>query len=182
MSLPHSKVLSVSKGFGIGAELYNNSPTSTQVVNVNINKEPECEKSEKAEQQESESKQVVQAVKQDGKVDVNDAVENKNNIINAYSLLLKIVENNPLIINKYIIAKGTELAQLIQLLTDADRVDINKSEDIDCHCFNKNVSYSAVEKIYIFKDNQTLNFKYSYPNANKILDEHRISVKIVIDE
>ena len=188
MSLPHSKVLSVSKGFGIGAELYNNSPTSTQVVNVNINKEPECEKSEKVEQQESESKQVVQAVKQDGKVDVNDAVDfkesitNKDNIIDAYSLLLKIIENNPLIINKFIIAKGTELAQLIQLLTDADRVDINKSEDIDCHCFNKNVSYSAVEKIYIVKDNQTLNFKYSYPNANKILDEHRISVKIVLDD
>ena len=87
MSLPHSKVLSDSKGFGIGAELYNNSPTSTQVVNVNINKEPECEKSEKVEQlrdaqlpQESESKQVVQAVKQDGKAgsligDVNDAVD-----------------------------------------------------------------------------------------------------------
>ena len=79
MSLPHSKVLSVSKGFGIGAELYNNSPTSTQVVNVNINKEPELEKSEKVEQ-ENESKQVVQAVKQDGKAgsligDVNDAVD-----------------------------------------------------------------------------------------------------------
>ena len=79
MSLPHSKVLSDSKGFGIGAELYNNSPTSTQVVNVNINKEPECEKSEKVEQ-ENESKQVVQAVKQDGKAgsligEGNDAVD-----------------------------------------------------------------------------------------------------------
>jgi len=38
---PHSKVLSVSKGFALGAELHSNSPSSnqTQVVNVNINKD-----------------------------------------------------------------------------------------------------------------------------------------------
>ena len=41
--------------------------------------------------------------------------------------------------------------------------------------------YSTVDKIYIIKGNQTLNFKYSYPNANKILDDHRVSVKYVVD-
>lgn len=186
MSIPHSKVLSVSKGFAAAAELHNNSPTSTQVVNVNINKEPINENSDYAERSEPQEEEKISAFPEkpisSDVVDFKESVGNKDNIIEAYSLLLKIVENNPLVINKFIIAKGSELAQLIQLLTEADRVDINKSDDVDCHCLNKSISYSAVEKIYVVKDNQTFNFKYAYPNANKILDEHHISVKIVIDE
>ena len=158
MSLPKSKILSVSKGFAAAAEFHNNSPTSTQVVNVNITKEP---KQDKIEDDNSDfAEQIEPSVKErlvsSDVIDFKESVGNKDNIIDAYSLLLKIVENNPLIINKYIIAKGSELCQLIQLLTDADRVDINKSEDVDCHCFNKSVSYSAIEKIYIVKDNQEL--------------------------
>jgi len=36
MSIPHSKVLSVTKGFGAVAQLHNNSPSQSQIVNVNI--------------------------------------------------------------------------------------------------------------------------------------------------
>ena len=41
--------------------------------------------------------------------------------------------------------------------------------------------YVPVDKIYITKDGNTQNFKYAYPNATKILDDHRISVKFVVD-
>ena len=184
MSIPKSKILSVSKGFAAAAEFHSNSPTSTQVVNVNITKEQKQDKpiDENSDFAECIEPEVKERIVSSDVIDFKESVGNKDNIIEAYSLLLKIVENNPLIINKYIIAKGSELAQLIQLLTEAERVDINKSDDVDCHCFNKSVSYSAVEKIYIFKENQTFNFKYSYPNANKILDEHRISTKIVVND
>ena len=41
MSIPHSKVLSVTKGFGAVAQLHNNSPSTSQIVNVNIKNEPD---------------------------------------------------------------------------------------------------------------------------------------------
>ena len=184
MSLPKSKILSVSKGFAANTEVYHESPNQTQVVNVNISKEQKPAKNEEEKSELAERIEPVVSEKVDSPdiVDFKESVANKDNIIEAYSLLLKIVESNPLVINKYIIAKGSELAQLIQLLTDAERVDINKTEDVECHCFNASVSYSAIEKIYVVKDGQTFNFKYNFSNANKILDEHHISKKFVIDE
>lgn len=186
MSLPKSKILSVSRGFAAAAEVYNNSPNQTQIVNVNI-KSPDNEQSEQAEQtkpaeQVEEPKPQIETVKfvQEAN-ELSLTIKNKENVINAYALLLSIVENNPLIQNKYIIAKGVELAQLIQLLTEADSVEINKSNDVSCSCFNSSVSYSAVEKIYVIKNDETFNFKYSFPQVNKILDEHHISVKFVVD-
>ena len=113
-------------------------------------------------------------------VKVNKSIKSKDNIINAYSLLLTIAENNPIVVNKFIVAKASELAQLIKLLTEADDVQINLNLDVDCSCIGS-AHYSSVDKIYIIKGSETLNFKYSYPNANKILDDHRVSVKYVID-
>ena len=91
---------------------------------------------------------------------------------------MKIVESNPLVVNKYIVASREDLAELIKLLTNADEVHINLSDDVECTCVNS-VSFSAVDRIYILKDNDTLNFKYSFPDANKILDDHHVSVKLV---
>ena len=176
MSLPKSKILSVSRGFAAAAEVYNNSPNQTQILNVNI-KSPDNEQSERTEQTKPEEvlepKPQIETVK-------NLSETTKDNIISAYALLLSIVESNPLIQNKYIIAKCSDLAQLIQLLTEADSVEINKSNDVSCSCFDS-ATYSAVEKIYVIKNDETFNFKYSFPEVNKLLDEHRISVKFVVD-
>lgn len=176
MSLPKSKILSVSRGFAAAAEVYNNSPNQTQILNVNI-KSPDNEQSERTEQTKQEEvlepKPQIETVK-------NLSETAKDNIISAYALLLSIVESNPLIQNKYIIAKCSNLAQLIQLLTEADSVEINKSNDVSCSCFDS-ATYSAVEKIYVIKNDETFNFKYSFPEVNKLLDEHRISVKFVVD-
>ena len=177
MSLRKSKILSVSRGFAAQTEVYNNSPNQMQVVNVNINKKEEKEQSESFKQSEQQ-KETIKHVQERSEIGLN--LENKDNIIDAYSLLLSIVEHNPLMQNKYIIAKGVELGQLIQLLTEADSVEINKSNDVSCSCFNS-TSYSAVDKIYVIKNDETFNFKYSFPEANKLLDEHHISVKFVVD-
>jgi len=177
MSIPKSKILTVSRGFAASAELHNNSPSSTQVVNVNINKE---QAELQSEQEQTSTLQLVDDPKTPNDERLEALVKSKDNIINAYSLLLTIAENNPLIVNKFIVAKATELAQLIKLLTEADDVQINFNLDVDCTCVGSG-HYSEVDKIYIIKGNQTLNFKYSYPNANKILDDHRVSVKYVID-
>ena len=83
-----------------------------------------------------------------------------------------------MVVNKYIVASREDLAELIKLLTNADEVHINLSDEVECTCVNS-VSFSAVDRIYILKDNDTLNFKYSFPDANKILDDHHVSIKLV---
>ena len=175
MSIPKSKILSVKNGFAAAAEVHNNSPSSTQVVNVNINKEQNVE-----EQDITATIQLEDNPKTPNDERLEALIKSRDNVINAYSLLLTIAENNPLIINKFIVAKASELGQLIKLLTEADDVQINFNLDVDCSCVGSS-HYSEVDKIYIIKGSQALNFKYSYPNANKILDDHRVSVKYVID-
>ena len=199
MSIPHSKVLSVSKGLGLGAEFHHNSPNSTQVVNVNI-KQP----TNIIEQQPKDDtvplceiktidNQIEDIINQNEQQPIDNNNSNNNNssisqleliiktkdsIIAAYSQLLHIVENNPLIVNKYIVANIYDLQNIIKLLTESDSVQINTSLEVDCHCFNS-LTYQAVDKIYVDKNGETLNFKYSFPDANKILDDHHISVKFV---
>lgn len=206
MSIPHSKVLSVTKGFGAVAQLHNNSPTSTQVVNVNINKENNSNNSNSNENSNKNEMETTSEVyyptrnsnPYNNLVDENNSentsncnnesknnnsqleeqLKYKDNVIEALSSLLKIVESNPLIVNKYIIASLEDLNQLIKLLTDANEVHINTNNDVECTCI-PNVKFVAVEKIYILKGDETLNFKYSFPEANKILDDHHVSVKLV---
>ena len=204
MSIPHSKVLSVSKGFGLGAEFHNNSPTSTQVVNVNINKHTESVCDERSPALGAEPNKPSNAdpaaisyapldsnpynnlsvpeaapPEQDSKNnELEQLLHYKDNVIEALSSLLTIVENNPLIINKLIVASIEDLASLIKLLTGADNVQINTNNDIECGCL-KDLDFVAVDKIYIVKGSETLNFKYSFPDANKILDDHHVSVKLV---
>ena len=186
MSIPKSRVLSVSKGFGASAEIYHTSPNQTQVVNVNVADKQDPEVIVEPNTIQSEPVREVQPLTIDVKpseVNSNDGsvdslLKYKDNVIEALSVLLLIIENNPLIINKFIVASAEDLAQLIKLLTGADSVQINTSNDIDCQCITSG-SYRTVDKIYVVKGNETSNFKYSYPDANKILDDHHVSVKLV---
>ena len=94
--------------------------------------------------------------------------------------MIDILENNPLIVNKYVIADIDSLTLLISYLTEAERVDIQEALDVDCTCIG-GPKYVPVGKIYITNNGDTQNFKYQYPNANKVLDDHHISVKFVVD-
>ena len=64
---------------------------------------------------------------------LNQIIKNKDMLIQALVLSLDIIQNNPLIINKYVIADEHELALLIKYLTDAEEVDIIKN-DHECSC------------------------------------------------
>ena len=209
MSLPKSRILSNSKGFTASAELHNNSPEQNTVVNVNVqtppppttNDVPEPERGTMLQAQSAPSSPEPQPINDynpyaevtyppaqtRGVEEAKESVDNvqalihsKDNLINAYSLMLDIVENNPLIVNKYVVADIDSLTLLISYLTEADQVEIQESLDVDCTCFG-HPKYVAVDKIYITKNGDTQNFKYQYPNANKVLDDHHISVKFVVD-
>ena len=206
MSLPRSKILSnVSKGFSAAADVSVNSPEQHQIVNVNVNtSSPDLLKNRDVEKTNesnlplnpyenvdvsdgavnytpsSETKTRSVATSTESLNELQAIIKSKDNIINAYSLILDILENNPLMINKYAVADYDSLTLLISYLTEADKVDIQESLDVDCSCTTTS-KYIAIDKIYITKNNETQNFKYQYPNANKILDDHHISVKFVID-
>ena len=58
-------------------------------------------------------------------------VKDKNSLIQALALIIDLYENNPLIINKLIIAHEEELIRLLMLLTGADSVEIVKKDSDD---------------------------------------------------
>ena len=200
MSLPKSRILTNSKGLAAAAEFHNNSPEQNTVVNVNVHqageqKEPKIEQTQERQPISPPNpysalepgevsypplqNRSVESSKQ-ATSDMESVIRSKDNIINAFSLMLDIIEHNPLIVNKYVVADLDSLTLLISYLTEAERVDIQESVDVDCSCLGQQ-KYVAVDKIYITKQGETQNFKYSYPSANKILDDHRISVKFVVD-
>ena len=83
--------------------------------------------------------------------ELQSIIKNKDNLIEALSLILDIYENNPLIINKYIISKEDELTRLLFLLTGADSIEIIKDEpDIGCCKFVD--KFNHINKILIHKD------------------------------
>ena len=83
--------------------------------------------------------------------ELQSIIKNKDNLIEALSLILDIYENNPLIINKYIISKEDELTRLLFLLIGADSIEIIKDEpDIGCCKFVD--KFNHINKILIHKD------------------------------
>ena len=208
MSVPKSKILSVSRGILGLNEMKIGSGKTTQNVILNIN----SAKTRKAvidnEEQsdiiivdppmpptEPDIKPVVNvnyenpyvtreiATEEDIKNDYNQllkVVKTKDSITQALSIILNIVENNPLIINKYIISPKEILANLIQLLTEADKVDILLSiDDVGCSCSASN-KYAMIDKIYVTKNGDTSILKYKYADTIQILEEHRISTKLCL--
>ena len=106
-------------------------------------------------------------------------VKDKNSLIQALALIIDLYENNPLIVNKLIVAHEEELIRLLMLLTDADSVEIVKKDFVDGGCLCKIPKYDLVDKIMIHKGDELYNLKYSYPSVIRLLDNRRVSIKIV---
>ena len=107
---------------------------------------------------------------------IEETVTNEKHLIEALSLMVDIVYNNPFFINKLVVTDRTTLASLIKLLTDSDGVDI-QCEEPECSCLSKHLL--KVSAIHIIKGTITSEFKYSYQDAKRILDEHHICIKFV---
>ena len=107
-------------------------------------------------------------------------IKNKDYLIQALVLCVDILQNNPLIINKYVIAEERELALLVKYLTSADEVTILK-DDHECKgCLGKGDKYDVVNRIMVKKDGEIYNLKYSYPDVVQFLFERRFSTKFII--
>ena len=212
MSVPKSKVLSVSKGLIGLNEMRTGCPTNHQNVVVNVhndlNSTPKSVRKAVIDGEELSDVVVIDPlpnndVKQEAKIkcessnvktreianeiDIKEdyeqllkVVKTKDAITQALSIMLNLVEHNPLIVNKYIISPKDILINLIQLLTEADKVEIIMNVDVDCGCSSNN-KYSIIDKIYVSKDGSTSILKYGFAEALQILEIHRISTKFCIE-
>ena len=219
MSVPKSKVLSVSKGLIGLNEMRTGCPTNHQNVVVNVhndlNSTPKSVRKAVIDGEELSDVVIVEPlpnndVKQEAKIKCESSnvqsvktreisseedmkadyeqllkvVKTKDAITQALSIMLNLIEHNPLIVNKYIISPKDILINLIQLLTEADKVDIIMAvEDVECGCTSssKNNNYGVIDKIYVSKDGNTTILKYGFAEALQILETHRISTKFCIE-
>ena len=77
------------------------------------------------------------------------------------SIIIDMQRNNPLIYHGYIVADDVKLMRFVQLLTDADDVQLD-ADTLAQGCFTKRV-YRKVHAIYVIKDTATKTLKYDYP-------------------
>ena len=216
MSVPKSKVLSVSKGLIGLNEMRTGCPTNHQNVVVNVhndlNSTPKSLRKAVVDGEELSDVVIVEPsninndVKQEAKIKCESSnvktreianeedmradyeqllkvVKTKDAITQALSIMLNLIEHNPLIVNKYIISPKDILINLIQLLTEADKVDIIMAvEDVECGCTSSSKNnYSVIDKIYVNKDGSTSILKYGFAECLQVLENHRISTKFCIE-
>ena len=111
------------------------------------------------------------------KTEVVEILREKDRQIEVLKLIISMLQNNPLILNKYIIADDEALEKMIKLLTNAEAVQID-AEDLGEGCITKK-SYRKIHSVYVTKDSKTLNLKYDFPDVMKTLKDLRISTKYV---
>ena len=205
MSIPTSKILKASKAVMAIADLKASSPEQKQSQSVNIVVNPtymdkkvsypktEANKETTVEQEQVSSQETEDnpyAGVQDSPMintrDIESAMEKtkeiaeniqeKDNTIKALSLIIEIIQQNPLIVNKFVVAELDTLAELIRLLTNSECVEID-TEDIDCSCTSS--KYRVVKRIYIKKDGDFYSVNQC-PIILRLFDNYKISLNLVI--
>ena len=192
MSVPKSNVLSCSRSFLAKTDLGYCSPKQSQNVNVVVSPqmchydatpnpydvqagEEELRLNEVPKVKEMSIDTANETLK-----NMESIIKNKNLLIQVLVLCVDILENNPLIINKFVIAEEKELSLMIKYLTDADEVDIYKV-DHECKCtIGKSEKYDIVDRIIVKKNGEIYNLKYSFPDVVQFLFERRFSTKFVM--
>ncbi len=187
MSVPKSNVLSCSRSFLAKTDLGYCSPKQSQNVNVVVSPQM-CHYDANPNPYDVQAgENEVPKVKERSIDTANETLKNMESIIKNKDLLIQvlvlcvdILENNPLIINKFVIAEEKELSLMIKYLTDADEVDIYKV-DHECKCtIGKSEKYDIVDRIIVKKNGEIYNLKYSFPDVVQFLFERRFSTKFVM--
>ena len=92
-------------------------------------------------------------------------------------LIIQIIQSNPLVVNKYIVADDEGLKKMVGLLCNATEVHLD-ADDVGVGCISKN-TYRKVHAIYVVVKGETLNLKYNFSDVMKTMKDLRISVKYV---
>ena len=109
--------------------------------------------------------------------ELTEQITRLTNDVTALKLIINILQDNTFYINKLVVADDDVLMEVIKLLKNADDI-VMDAEDLGEGFITKK-SYRKVNAIYVVKDGQTKNLKYSYPNIVQELSELHISFKFV---
>ena len=219
MTLPTSKILKANKSLVAAANIKNQSPSTEQAQqqNVNIVVNSSTPDLRAATEQATDTR----AVYPDNQTETNEEnpyanialrdlaehpleglsartlreakettedlaklVSEKDNIIKALSIIVDIYRNNPLIINKYLIAEEETLTELIKLLTNAELIKLltNATEvsielaDIECSCVS--AQYQTIKRIYLTVEGQIYSLELC-PAVMSFLEGFKISLNLV---
>lgn len=108
--------------------------------------------------------------------ELQNMISNSETAVKALIMIIDIMQSNPLIINKLIVAYAEPFKELIKVLTNADDVDIQYVDDVGCFASSK---YNLVEDIYVIKNGDAQSLKYAYPDVLRLFDRFKISTKMI---
>ena len=198
MSLPSSKILKASKSIMAIADIKHTSPniTNAQSVNVIVNTPPPDKKvaypkieDDTPPQQQTEDNPYANLPNEPAPVntrdiesamrkteEISESIEEKNNTIKALTLIIDIIQNNPLLVNKYVVAEIDTLSELIRLITNADEVEID-TDDIECSCTQP--KYRIIRRIFIKKQGEIYGISQA-PVIMRLFDNYKISLNFTV--
>ena len=201
MSIPKSKMLSASKSIMAMASMKRDiqklDQHQKQVVNVNVNPTPTPQVNvvypkpyevdegivvvpATSTQPQQPAQPTVQRDAASADMSTIDElktiINNNETAVKALIMIIDIMQSNPLVINKLIVAYAQPFKELVKVLTNAEDVDIQYVEDVGCFASSK---YKVVDDIYIIKDGDAQSLKYGYPDVLRLFDRFRISVKMI---
>ena len=105
-------------------------------------------------------------------------VKGLENLCEVQKCVIQMMADNPIRMKDFIVADDVVLMKFIQLLTDAESVELDV-EDLGQGCFTTHV-YRKVNEIYVTtKDGKVENARYCHAGVMKILKDLRISTKFV---
>ena len=109
-------------------------------------------------------------------IDLTADIADKDAQITVLEALLACYENNPIMINKFVVCKYETLMDIIKTLTGGDKVEFSLDEDKSCTCCNS--KYIYISKIFVTKDGKAQEFKHGWNEKYSLLQRHGISLKI----
>ena len=144
---------------------------ASAVVNLNISRDvPEETKAEYPDKEDPyEGITVVRSS--------DETIPTKKEIF--YEAVLDAYMNNPIFSNQYVVMKTEKLVNLVKALTDADEVEITNL--IDIGCCGRPTKYNRVDSIVVIKNNSRVDFKVSYNEWYRMLQDYRVSLKFTQD-
>ena len=92
-------------------------------------------------------------------------------------IIIQIIQSNPLVVNKYVVADDEALKKMVGLLCNATEVHLD-AEDVGDGCITKH-TYRKIHAIYVVVKGETLNLKYNFSDVMKTMKDLHISVKYV---
>ena len=186
----HSPTFENGQSQNVNVIVHNSTPDSLKSTqNTNLKLKPaEGQKTEVPNEEDTEGIYVVYGEDNPYRCNTRDLktaetnteelaklISEKDNLIKALSIIIEMFQNNPLMINKYIIATEETLKELIRLLTNADSVDIQLA-DLECSCSNPKTA--TIKRIFITVGDQIYSLDLC-PTVLKLLETYKISLLLL---